>query len=320
MLETSARLLRLLSLLQARRDWTGPQLAERLSVTTRTVRNDIERLRTLGYPVRATPGVSGGYRLGAGAALPPLLLDDEEAVAVAIGLRAAASGPVAGMAETTVRVLAKLEQLLPARLRHRVSSLAAASVSMPASGPTVEPETLTILAGAIRDRLRLRFDYRDHGGAVSSRRVEPHRMVHTGQRWYLVGWDVDRDDWRTYRIDRLTPQTPTGPRFAPREPPGGDLAAYVAEGVGTATWRYRATVTVHASAASVRGRLPSAVRVTADGPRRSRVEVGSDDAQALASYLGLIGADFTVDPDECPDLAQALRALAARYARAVSRP
>ena len=317
MLETSARLLRLLSLLQARRDWSGPQLAQRLDVTTRTVRNDIERLRALGYPVQATPGVAGGYRLGAGTTLPPLLLDDDEAVAVAIGLRAAASGPVAGMAETTVRALAKLEHLLPAALRRRVSALTTASVALPPTGRVVDPATLVTLAGAIQDRMRVRFDYTTHGGTADVRRVEPHRLVHNGQRWYLVAWDLDRDDWRTFRVDRLGPHAPTGPRFAPREPPGGDLVAYVTEGLSTATWRYRAMVTVHAPAGTIRARMPAGVRITPVGRDRCRVEVGSDHPEMLALNVGLIGADFTVDPEQSPELAGALRLLADRYARAL---
>ena len=317
MLETSARLLRLLSLLQSRRHWTGPQLAERLSVTARTVRNDIERLRGLGYPVDATPGVAGGYRLGVGGALPPLLLDDEEAVAVAIGLRAAASGPVSGLAETTVRALTKLEQLLPGRLRQRVATFAAASVAVPARGPALDPETLVVVAGTIHDHLRLRFDYRDHGSATSVRTIEPHRLVHNGQRWYLVGWDLDREDWRTFRVDRVTPRVPTGPRFVPREPPGGDVASFVASGVDTATWGYRATITVDAPADSLRGRLPTGIRITPKGADRCEVEVGSDNPLMLAVYVGMIDANFTVDAGRYPELAAALRTLSERYARAL---
>src|SRR6266496_5199270 len=195
-LRTSARLLRLLSLLQARRDWPGPELADRLGVTTRTVRNDVERLRGLGYPVHATPGVAGGYRLGAGAALPPLLLDDDEAVAVAIGLRTAAGGAVAGIEETSLRALAKLEQVLPARLRPRVGALHAATLSLGGGGPVIDAEVLTAIAAACRDHERLRFGYGDAQGADTSRSVEPLRLVHTGRRWYLVAFDLDRQDWR----------------------------------------------------------------------------------------------------------------------------
>jgi predicted DNA-binding transcriptional regulator YafY len=215
MLPTSARLLRLLSLLQARSDWTGPELARRLEVSGRTVRNDIERLRELGYPVDATPGPAGGYRLGAGATLPPLVLDDEEAVAVAVGLRSAAGGTVGGIEETSVRALAKLEHVLPARLRHRVTTLAQAVVPVPGTGPTVAAEVLTAVAAAARDHLRLRFDYADHSGTTSRRDTEPHRLVHTGRRWYLVAWDVDRGDWRTFRADRITPRIPPAPGSRP---------------------------------------------------------------------------------------------------------
>jgi len=247
-LETSARLLRLLSLLEMRREWRGPDLAERLGVSTRTVRNDVERLRRLGYPVHATPGVAGGYRLGPGASLPPLLLDDEEAVAVAVGLRTAAGGTVTGIEETSVRALAKLENVLPPRLRHRVNALQTYTVPVAGSGPTVDPKVLTAIAGTCRDHQRLRFDYRDHDGSATVRTVEPHRLVHSRGRWYLLGWDVEREDWRTFRVDRVEPRIPTGPRFTPRELPEEDVAAYLSKGVGSAMWRYRARVTVHAPA------------------------------------------------------------------------
>jgi predicted DNA-binding transcriptional regulator YafY len=314
-MQTSARLLRLLSLLQARADWSGQELADRLGVTTRTVRNDMERLRGLGYPVHATPGVGGGYRLGAGAALPPLLLDDDEAVAVAVGLRTAAGGSVTGIQETSVRALAKLEQVLPSRLRHRVNALQTATVEIPAKGPTVAAEVLTAIAGACRDHQRLRFDYRDHDGSASLRTVEPHRLVHDRGRWYLVAWDTDRQDWRTFRADRIRPRTPTGPRFAPREPPDGDVATYLLRGVGSATWRYRARVRVHAPAALVAGRLPPAVQVEAVDEHTCIVAAGSDTPQMLAVYLGLLDVDFEVV--EPPELVEQLRTLADRYRRAV---
>ena len=249
MLETSARLLRLLSLLQTRRDWTSGELATRLGVTTRTIRNDVDRLRGLGYPVEARPGVAGGYRLGAGGTLPPLLLDDDEAVAIAIGLRTAASASIAGIEETSVRALAKLQQVLPSRLRHRVSAFQSHLLPMPSSGPQVDPDVLTVIASACRDHERLRFDYRTHSGAASQRSVEPYRLINDRRRWYLLAWDVDRDAWRTFRVDRIEPRTPTGPRFTPRAlPPDHEVTAQVARGVGEATWRYRARVIVHAPA------------------------------------------------------------------------
>src|SRR5437868_10156968 len=203
MLETSARLLRLLGLLQTRRDWTSAELATRLDVTTRTIRNDMARLRALGYPIEARPGVAGGYRLGAGGALPPLLLSDEEAVAVAIGLRTAAGGSVAGIEEASVRALAKLQQVLPARLRRRVSAFQSYALQVPLAGPQVDPDVLTVIAAACRDHERLRFDYTAHSGTVSRRSVEPYRLVNDRRRWYLVAWDTDRHDWRTFRADRI---------------------------------------------------------------------------------------------------------------------
>jgi predicted DNA-binding transcriptional regulator YafY len=314
MLDTAARLLRLLSLLQARRDWTGPALAERLGVTTRTIRNDVERLRNLGYPVHATPGAAGGYRLGAGAAMPPLLLDDEEAVAVAVGLRTA--NTVTGIEETAVRALAKLEQVLPARLRHRVNALQTATVPVPGGQPRVDADVLTTLAAVCRDRERLRVDYQTHDGGQSRRTVEPHRLAHARGRWYLVAFDVDRQDWRTFRVDRLTPRIPTGPRFPPREPPQ-DVATYVARALGTATWRYRATVTVHAPADELVRRLPPGVEVVEATDEGCRVAVGSDTPHMLAVYLGLMDADFEVTGP--PELVAELGRLADRYARAVGR-
>jgi predicted DNA-binding transcriptional regulator YafY len=321
MLETSARLLRLLSLFQARRDWTGTELAARLGVTTRTIRNDVDRLRELGYPVDARPGVAGGYRLGTGGALPPLLLDDEEAVAVAVGLRTAASGSIAGIEETSVRALAKVQQVLPARLRHRVSAFQSSTLPMPAPGPRVDPDVLTMIAGACRDRERLRFGYRAHSGVDSRRDVEPYRLVHHRQRWYLVAWDLDRDDWRTFRVDRVEPRPPTGPRFTPRPlPPDREIAAQVARGVGEAVWRYRARVVVQAPAAYVRARLPIPVEVEPLDGNRCAFEPGSDHPQMLALYLGLLDADFTIV--DSPELVAALGTLVDRYRRAIhaSRP
>jgi len=316
MLETSARLLRLLSLLQSRRDWTSTELATRLGVTTRTVRNDVDRLRELGYPVDGRPGVAGGYRLGAGGALPPLLLDDEEAVAVAVGLRTAASGSIAGIEETSVRALTKLQQVLPARLRHRVSAFQSHALPMPSSGPRVDPDVLTVIAGACRDHEVLRFDYRAHSGTASRRSVEPYRLVNDRRRWYLVAWDAGRDDWRTFRVDRIEPKTPAGPRFIPRALPSDrEIAARVARGVGEATWRYRARVIVQAPAAHVRGRLPIPVEVESLGENVCAFEPGSDSPEMLALYLGMLGADFTIA--DSPELVDALRALTRRYQRAI---
>ncbi|TDE37800.1 YafY family protein [Actinomadura sp. 6K520] len=316
MLETSARLLRLLSLLQTPRDWTGAELAERLSVSARTVRNDVERLRTLGYPVHGTRGAVGGYRLGAGAALPPLLLDDDEAVAVAIGLRTAAGGTITGVEETSLRALAKLEQVLPSRLRRRVSALQRYAVAVPRDdrGPRVEAETLSVLAAACRDHERLRFDYRRHDGTASRRDVEPYRLVNWGRRWYLVAFDIERADWRTFRVDRLDPRTPAGPRFTPRELPE-EAVDQVRRGASSAAWRYRARVVVHAPAERLAERITPAVgAITPVDHTRCLLDTGADSIETLAVHLGLLGADFTVT--EPPELVEHVRALADRYHRA----
>ncbi|MCK2217602.1 YafY family transcriptional regulator [Actinomadura sp. ATCC 31491] len=317
MLETSARLLKLLSLLQAHREWSGPELASWLGVSTRTIRNDVERLRALGYPVHAQPGVAGGYRLGAGAALPPLLLDDEEAVAVAVGLGRAAGGGVEGIEETSVRALAKLEQVLPSRLRHRVQALNAYTVQVPGNAPSVPPEVLTTIVNAARDRERLRFDYTAHEGGSTVRDVEPHRLVHRRGRWYLVGYDVERRDWRTFRVDRVRPRTPGGPRFAPRElPADGDVAAYVERGVSTAMWRHVATVLVHAPADRMTRLSAIGLEVEPRDGASCLLRVGGDDVDGIAVWLGFLGADFEVlDP---PELAEAVLRLSERYRRAVS--
>lgn len=316
MLETSARLLRLLSLLQARRTWSGPELAGRLGVTTRTIRNDVNKLRNLGYPVAATTGVTGGYQLGAGASLPPLLLDDDEAVAVAVGLRTAAGGSVTGIEETSVSALAKLEQVLPSRLRHRVNAVQTFTVPVGSSGPTVDPSVLTAIAATCRDHERLRFDYRSHDGTESMRAVEPHRLANMGRRWYLVAWDVDRGDWRTFRVDRMSPRTPTGPRFAPREPPVGDVAAFVADGTGAAMWQYRFRIKLHAPADVVRPRLPPPVKVEPIDENTCVMRAGADTLDLAAVYIGMLDVDF--DVLEPPELADHLRKLADRYVRAAA--
>lgn len=312
MLETSVRLLRLLSLLQARPDWSGAELADRLAVTTRTVRNDIERLRILGYQVHSTTGTAGGYRLGAGAALPPLLLDDEEAVAVAVSLHAAAGGTVTGIEETSLRALTKLQQLLPSPLRRRIDAVRTATVSVAGRGPTVDAETLTVAAAAIRDSERLRFDYLDHDGTQSRRTAEPHRLVFTGRRWYLLAWDDDRRDWRTFRADRIRPRTPNGPRFIPRQPPGGDAVAHVLRGAGSTAWNHQARVRLHASAETIAEQLaPAAGLLQAADEHTSILETGADSLHELAAFLGSLEVAFTVI--EPPELRDLLDTLADRY-------
>jgi predicted DNA-binding transcriptional regulator YafY len=317
MLETSARLLRLLSLLQTARDWPGADLAERLGVDVRTVRRDIDKLRALGYPVHATSGIAG-YRLGAGTKLPPLLLDDDDAVAIAVGLRTAASGTVAGMEERSLRALAKLEQVLPNRLRLQVRTLHSATVTLPGTGPTVDPDTLTAVAAACRDHHRIRFDYRSHDATTSVRRVEPHRLVHTGRRWYLVGWDVDRADWRTYRVDRMArPHAPTGPRFAPREAPDADLAGYLSRGITTAPYRYQAEILLYTAAPEAAEAIASTIGVIeAVDATTCLLRVGSNSLDELALYVGLFGFRFRVIGP--PELITRIRDLSALLAAAVA--
>ena len=314
---TSARLLRLLSLLQTPRDWTGAELAQRLEVSPRTVRNDIERLRAIGYPVHATRGSVGGYRLEAGTSMPPLLLEDDEAVAVAIGLRTAASGAVTGIEETSLRALAKLEQVLPPRLRRQVSTLEQVTVHVRrrTSGPTVDPVTLTELARICRDHFRLRFDYSDRRDTASQRRVEPYRIVNAGQRWYLVAWDLDRDDWRTFRVDRMRPGMSPGPRFTPRDLSDAEVEALVSRGVPPEARRHQARVLVHAPAAVLAERFgPWLGTLTAVDDETCLLDTGADSLASLAAWLGFLGADFEVaDP---PELVAEVRALAARYAAA----
>jgi predicted DNA-binding transcriptional regulator YafY len=319
MLETSARLLELLSLMQGKRDWSGAELAERLEVGQRTVRRDVERLRALGYPVEARRGVAGGYRLAAGAALPPLLLDEGEAVAVAVGLRTAATAGVAGIEETSLRALAKLEQVLPARVRRKVGAVGAATVPYPVSGPQVDGSTLATIAAACRDGERLRFGYRSHGGETSRRRAEPLRLVHTGRRWYLVAWDLDRSDWRTFRVDRIEPRPSSAGSFVARTPPAADLAAYVAERVSAVRDRFQARVLLHAPIERVAARVPKWVgTLEAIDEHSCLLRTGSDWLGGLAVYVAEIGVDFTVlDP---PEFADRVRELAGRFARATESP
>jgi predicted DNA-binding transcriptional regulator YafY len=315
-LETSARLLQLLSLLESRGSWTGPGLAERLDVGVRTLRRDVDRLRRLGYPVHASPGVAGGYRLGAGAELPPLLLDDEEAVAVAVALRTAAAGTVSGIEETSIRALTKLEQLLPSRLRRRVNAVQTYTVAMNSPGEAVAPDVLALIAAACRDHERLRFRYRSHHGVESRRTVEPHRLVHLGRRWYLVAWDVDRRAWRTLRVDRMAAGIGTDRRFTPRNPPARDIGGYVAEAVSVARDRYQARIVLHAPLETLRSRVPPTYgTLEAIDERTCLLRTGADWLGGLAVYVAVIGVDFEVL--EPPELVEEVRVLADRFARAL---
>lgn len=313
MLETSARLLELLSLLQLRRDWTSAELADRLAVSTRTVRADIGKLRALGYPVDARPGVAGGYRLAAGSAMPPLLLDDDEAVAVAIGLGAVATWRL-GIEETSLTALAKLEQVMPSRLRRRVDAVREATSVVPDADPRPDLAVLSAVAAAIRGHERLRFGYTAHDGRESARHTEPQRLVSWGPVWYLFAWDLDRDDWRVFRVDRMAQHPPTGVRFRPRMIPEDPLVERVVRGIVQASWTYRARVVVHAPATVVAAALRIPVDVEAIDETTCRVELGSDDPDKLA--LLLAGLDADVEVVEGDELRGAFERLSARFARA----
>jgi predicted DNA-binding transcriptional regulator YafY len=308
MLETSARLLKLLSLLQVRRDWTGPELADRLSVDVRTIRRDVDKLRSLGYPVTSLPGATGGYQLGAGAELPPLLLDDDEAVAVAVGLRTAAGGTVAGIEETSVRALTKLEQILPTRLRRRVQALQAHTTALTGAGPTVDPETLTIIAAACRDHQQLRFTYAPMQGEPAKRLVEPQGLVHTGRRWYLVAWDVSKEDWRTFRVDRITSEPTLAARCAPREPPADSLGEFVSRQVSSSVYTYQAVLTIHAPLQVVAERTsPVSVALEPIDDTSCRMRTGADTFDRIVFHLVFLGFDFEVhEPAELRDYVRTL--------------
>ncbi|MFI6769604.1 helix-turn-helix transcriptional regulator [Streptomyces sp. NPDC050355] len=314
-----ARMLRLLSLLQTRRTWSGAELAERLGVTLRTIRRDIDRLRDLGYPVEGTTGQAGGYRLAAGADLPPLLLDDEEAVAIAVALRTAASG-VAGIEETAVRALAKLEQVLPVRLRHQVATIQATTAPLPlpwSTGPTADPSTLATLAAACRDHELVAFTYETGSGEIGQRRVEPHALVAADPVWYLVAYDTEHEQWRLFRVDRITDPAPTGRRVTPRELPAPDAAAYVAERLAAAPARYTFHASVPADADTVRARtysLPGRVRPVDD--HTSTLDLAANNPRRIAEQLLTIdlGPDDTIHGT--PELAPYLEQLGRRLLRA----
>ncbi|MFD5102059.1 helix-turn-helix transcriptional regulator [Streptomyces albidochromogenes] len=319
--DTPARLLQLLSLLQTPREWPGSELSERLRVSRRTVRRDIDRLRELGYPVQATMGADGGYRLVAGKAMPPLVLDDEEAVAIAVGLRAGAGHAVEGIEEASVRALAKLEQVLPSRLRRQVSTLQAATIPLTSGdGATIDPHTLTVMAGAATGQERLRFCYRSGDGSESKRLVEPHRLVSTGRRWYLVAYDLDRDAWRTFRVDRVSEPFATGARFTPRGLPSGNAAEFIRQSLNRFQERYRVVATFDAPAAFVAARLPSSLGApepVADDDGRCRLDVTcTDSMEWLGIRLALVDCEFTVS--EPPELVDFLAELGGRASRATA--
>ena len=295
MANTSARMLRLLSLLQTHRYWPGSELADRLEVSPRTLRRDVDRLRELGYPVDAARGVAGGYQLQAGAAMPPLLLDDEEAVAIAVGLRSAAAGSVAGFEETSVRALAKVIQLLPPRLRRRIDALQAVTApGVFGGGPSLDALTLTTLAMACRGEERIRFDYAARDGEGTRRHVEPHRLVSLGRKWYLVAWDLERGDWRSFRVDRLSAPQPTGARFRPRDLPGGDPVEWLRSRLRTIPNRYDVSILLEAQAEAVRAVVGHWGTVE-EAPGGCRLRMSVDDLGWPVMVLGVLDAPFTVE-------------------------
>jgi predicted DNA-binding transcriptional regulator YafY len=313
MAETTERVLRLLGLLQQRPVWTGPELAERLGVTTRSIRRDVERLRALGYPVNAAQGVGGGYQLGSGRGLPPLLLDDAEAVAVAVSLRMAAGGTISGASEAALRTLAKLDQVMPPRLRGEVRAIHAATQTLESGQAPVDGEALLRLARAVRDTVRVRFGYEARDGTPSSRLAEPVGLVATGRRWYLMAYDLDRDDWRTFRLDRMREVEPTTWRFRARE--HDDPATYVQRSVSSAAYRFPARVVVHAPLAAVAERTSvRSVVLTEIDERSTLLEAGAETLYGLAFHLSLLGWEFEVQ--EPAELRTALAELGGRALRA----
>ena len=305
-------------MLQARRYWPGEELARQLQVSPRTLRRDVDRLRELGYPIQAQRGVAGGYQLAAGTALPPLVVDDEEAVALALGLQAAAQGAVEGIAESSVRALAKVVQVMPARLRRRVQALGAMTVPASwedAAGVSVDPGVLTTLALACRDAERVRFSYTAAGGQQTGRHVEPHRLVLLGRRWYLAGYDLDRDGWRSYRLDRLAGPRGTGARFRPRELPAADAAAFIRAGIQSTRAGYDIEVIVEAPADAVRERIGRWASVSEIGAARCRARMTADALEWPIMGLGMVGADFQVVSP--PELIDWVRDWGARFSRAV---
>ncbi len=315
MANTSSRTLRLLSLLQTHRYWPGGELADRLGVSVRTLRRDVDRLRELGYPVEAQRGVDGGYQLAPGAALPPLVVDDEEAVALAIGLRLAAQGAVAGIEESSIRALTKVVQVMPPRLRHRVDALRMATVpGVWSAGPTVDSGVLTTVAQACRDEERLRFRYTARDGEATARHVEPHRLVSLGRRWYLVAYDLVRHDWRSFRLDRLTAPAGTAERFRPRALPAEDPVAFVRSGIDGTPTQHTVRAVVHAPAERVRERVGQWATIEDLDDERCCLRMTADSLDWPVLALGAVGAEFeVVDP---PELADHIREWGARFTRA----
>lgn len=317
MTDPSARTLRLLSLLQTHRRWPGAVLAERLEISPRTLRRDVDRLRRLGYPVQAQRGVDGWYALAAGAALPPLVVDDEEAVALAVGMQAAVNGTIAGIEESAVRALTKVVQVMPPRLRRRVDALREVTVparwSRGGEVPAVDHTVLIAVAQTCRDTERLRFDYVAAGADPRPRHVEPHRLVPLGRRWYLVAYDLDRHDWRSFRLDRLSAPEGTGARFRPRELPAADAVEFVRSGIQHRRGRHEVEIVVHAPAVTVDAQLGEWLSVEPLDERSSVIRV-VDSLDWPVVVLPILGVDFEVRSP--PELVQRARVWADRMARA----
>jgi predicted DNA-binding transcriptional regulator YafY len=301
--DTTSRALRLLSLLQSRRVWTGPELMSRLDVSERTLRRDIDRLRELGYEVGSISGPSGGYQLHAGADIPPLLLDDDEAMAIAVSLLTAAGGTIEGLEETSVRALTKLEHVLPPRIRRRIATLQTAVVPLVRAWVTVDSEVLTAVAQACRDHERLRFEYQRRDGEQTERHVEPHQLVSINQRWYLLAYDRDREDWRTFRLDRVKDPWGTRIGFDPRPIPGGSAAEYVERSLRSMPMRYQVVATVHAPASEIESKFRHGeAEVEPLGDDSCTVRLQGDALEWLAFTLIWLGAGFTIDqPPELID-------------------
>ena len=317
MLETSARLLRLLTLLQARATWSGADLSERLEVTARTLRRDVDRLRSLGYPIESTTGSAGGYRLGQGASLPPLHLDEDEATAVFVGLHTAAGAGVTGADTASIRALSKLERVLPARLKRRLATLRTSVLRLADHAPSISLSDVSLLAAACSERLVTRFSYPGKGDEVNAREVEPHRIVHVGQRWYLVAWDVRKSAWLTFRIDRIRQPETLERRFEGRSPPQDDLVRYVTESLSSSPYRYRARVLLHSPPEPLRARVTAYEGVLEPvAPDRCILQTGAHSLDALGVFVAALRVDFEIlEPVE---LVAHTRELAQRLARAIA--
>ena len=315
MLPTSTRLLRLLSLLQSRRHWSGRDLSERLEIDQRTVRRDVDRLRELGYPVQAFSGHGGGYQLGAGSSMPPVLLTDDEAVAVAVALRAAA-GSVAKMEETAIGLLAKLDQVLPARLRKRASALHSVTITLPGTDTAPAVDVLTRIAAACRDNLKLKLSYKDRAGKPTMRNLEPMRLAHTGRRWYLVAWDLDREDWRTFRVDRVQQVAAVGTQFVPRKFPG-DIAAYVSQSIMYTAYTHRVRLKLKGAHDVLRKQVPlwcGQLEVLDD--EHCSLNMGADSPEMLVTLMVMTGMDFELLDSH--ELKPQMRRIAERLGRGFS--